>query len=301
MIQVEAAEARLEARISGDAAPRTFRAHLARGRARRVTLDGKRPRSIASWHAAVQMVLFHPGDLQLATGSAEPRRSFLDRILEQMDPTYASARASYERALRSRNRLLKRSGVDRRSIVAYDPILASAGAVVGQTRRRLVDELGPLAEKAMAEVVGEQLPLHIQYRPRVEPTVAAIREALERSLSRDLDRGFTAEGPHGDDLALDVRDRAPARHHASQGQHRAICLALKVAELYVLGRRTGRTPILLLDDVSSELDRTRNRRLFDLLRRLGGQVFLTTTHPELIPIEEGRTDFHVESGRIERG
>src|SRR5690606_16019584 len=99
------------------------------------------------------------------------------------------------------------------------------------------------------------------------------REALERSWERDRDRGFTVEGPHGDDLGLDVRDRAPARHHASQGQQRAICLALKVAELDVLSRRTGRVPILLLDDVSSELDRTRNRRFFELLARLGGQVF----------------------------
>lgn len=300
MIGLDGQEAKLAARISGDAAARTFRAHLRRGRARQLSLDDKRPRSIASWHAAVQMVLFHPGDLQLAAGSAEPRRSFLDRVVEQMDPTYGSALASYQKALRSRNRLLKEETPDRRSIVAYDAILASAGAVVGQTRARLVEDLAPLTEKAFREVVGETLPLRVEYRPRVQPTVEAIRQALEGSYDKDRARGFTAEGPHGDDLALDVVDRAPARHHASQGQQRAICLALKVAELDVLSRRTGRVPILLLDDVSSELDRTRNRRLFELLGHLGGQVFLTTTHPEFILLEQDRVDFEVAGGRLLR-
>ena len=290
--------ASLEAKISGDAAPRACRVERDRARGRGVALDGKRPRSIGTWHAAVQMVLFHPGDLALASGPADPRRAFLDRVLEQMDPMYGSALSSYQKALRSRNRLLKRGEVDRRAVVAFDDILASAGSVVGRSRRRVVEDLAPRTERAFAEVVGEQMPLEVTYRPRVEPTVDAIREALERSFDRDLARGFTAEGPHGDDLALDVRARAPARHHASQGQHRAMCLALKVAELDVLSQWTGRVPILLLDDVSSELDRTRNRRLFELLRRLGGQVFLTTTHPEYILLEESRVDFRVESGRV---
>ena len=300
LIALDAQQAQLAARISGEAVPRTFRVQLARGRARRLTLDDKRPRSVATWHAAVQMVLFHPGDLTLASGAAEARRSFLDRVVEQMDPTYGSALASYQKALRSRNRLLKDDPPDRRSVAAYDAILASAGAIVGQTRARLIEDLAPLTEKAFREVVGEAMPLEVRYRPRVEPTVDAIREALDRSYAKDCARGFTAEGPHGDDLALDVPERAPARHHASQGQQRAICLALKVAELDVVSKRTGRVPILLLDDVSSELDRTRNRRLFELLGRLGGQVFLTTTHPEFILLESDRVDFGVEGGRLLR-
>src|SRR5690606_5890182 len=100
-------------------------------------------------------------------------------------------------------------------------------------------------------------------------------------------------------LALTVRARG-ARHHASQGQHRMMVLALKVAELEVLTRRVGRVPILLLDDVSSELDRTRNERLFALLDELGGQVFLTTTHPSLIALSRGRVDWRVSNGDVER-
>jgi len=290
----------IEARISGGPAPRTYRAVLDRSRARKLTLDGKRPRSIGSWHASVQMVLFHPGHLTLASGGADARRVFLDRVLEQMDPTYGSTLASYQKALRSRNRLLKMDNADPRAIKAFDELLASAGAIVGQTRARLVADIAPLTEAAFRDVVGEEIPLEVRYRPRVEPTVEGLRRALAAAFRKDLARGFPADGPHGDDLALDFAARAPARYHASQGQHRAIVLGLKVAELEVLSRRTGRVPILLLDDVSSELDRTRNRRFFALLARLGGQVFLTTTHPEFILLEEDRVDFAVIEGRVVR-
>jgi DNA replication and repair protein RecF len=292
--------ARLQARISGGPARRSYRATIRRRKARELKLDEKRPRSIGVWHASVQMVLFHPGHLSLASGPADQRRVFLDRVLEQLDPTYGSTLTSYQKALRSRNRLLKSDEPDPRGIRAFDELLASAGAVIATTRARLVADIAPLTEKAFADVVGEEVPLRVEYKPRVPPSVQAIREALDASFEKDLARGFTADGPHGDDLALDIADRAPARHHASQGQHRAIVLALKVAELEVLSRRTDRIPILLLDDVSSELDRTRNRRFFALLGRLGGQVFLTTTHPEFILLEEGRTDFAVQNGEITR-
>ncbi len=278
---------------------RRFRVALHRHAPRQVSVDGKRPRSSATYHASVHTVLFHPGDLEIASGGPEPRRALLDRVLGQMDATYAAATAAYSKALRSRNRLLRTEGVDRRSIVAYDEILASAGTVVGQARERLASELGPRAEEAFHEVAGAELPLQVRYRPRVEPSVPSLRRALEKSLEKDLARGFTAEGPHADDVYLGVRGTA-ARRHASQGQHRAIVLSLKVAEMSVLARRTGVVPILLLDDVSSELDREHNRRFFGVLSGLGGQVFLTTTQRELIRIDRDRVDFHVVRGEIER-
>lgn len=300
LIQIGADRAVLEARVTGEAAARTYRAVLARGKPRTLTLDGKRPRSIASWHASIQMVLFHPGDVGLAGGPPEGRRAFLDRILEQLDPTYASTLAGYQKALRSRNRLLRQDRVDRPAVQAYDGVLAAAGAIVGQTRARLVPDLAERTTAAFADVVGESLPLDVRYEPRVDPDPGAIRSALGRAFDKDVARGFTADGPHGDDLALRVR-QVSARHHASQGQQRAIVLALKVAELDVLTRRTNRVPLLLLDDVSSELDRARNRRLFEVLAQLGGQVFLTTTHPEFILLDRDRVDFRVEEGRVDPG
>lgn len=273
---------------------------LDRRAARKLALDGKRPRSIAAWHTAVPLVLFHAGDLGLPSGVPEPRRSYLDRILEELDPTYGTALSTYQKALRSRNRLLRAERVDRAAIGVYDELLGTAGEVLGKTRQSLVDDLGPRTERAFADVSGDQFPLVVRYAPRVRPDAAAIREALDRAFDKDRARGFTTEGPHGDDLALEVGEGPGVRHHASQGQHRAIALALKIAELEVLTDRTGWIPPLLLDDVSSELDRVRNRRLFDRLRALGAQVFLTTTHPHFILVDRDRCDLHVESGRITR-
>ena len=297
--------AAVDAKVSGEAAPRRFRVALGRGVPRRLQLDGKRPRALGAWHQALQLVLFHPGDLGLAAGPPEPRRAFLDRILEQLDAAYGRALQSYGKALRSRNRLLKDEDADPRQIRAYDQVLAQAGAIVGQARAAMVDDLAPRAEAAFREVAGEVLPLVVRYAPKVAPEPEAIREALARDFAKDRARGFTGAGPHGDELALEVRAGTgdatqTARHHASQGQQRALVLALKVAELQLLTARTGRVPVLLLDDVSSELDRSRNRRFFALLRTLGGQVFLTTTHPEFILLEADRVDFHVEAGTITR-
>ena len=301
----DAPAAGIRVRVSDSAAARVYRVELSPGKARRLAVDGKRPRSIARWHLSFHMVLFHPGDLTLAAGSPEGRRAFVDRILEQLDPTYASALASYTKALKSRNRLLKTEGVDRRSIVAYNDLLASAGAVVGSSRARLIQEIAVASERAFARVTDEALPLSVRYRPRVPPTMESLREALERSISKDLARGFTAEGPHADDVdfVVDSSDESSrtAKQFASQGQQRALVLALKIAELEVLTRRSGRVPVLLLDDLSSELDRTRNRRFFEELRGLGGQVFLTTTHPEFILLERDRSDFEIRDGALVMG
>lgn len=286
-------------KLTAPPAPMTVKVALDRTKARSLALDDKRPRSRAAWIAAIQMVLFHPGDLALASGPPKARRELLDRILCEVDAGYAKALGDYDKALRSRNRLLKQEGADRRSITSYDELLATHGALLGAARRKLVAELEPSTLDAFTKVAGRELPLEVRYQPRVEPEVSAIRAALARSLEKDRARGFTAEGPHADDLSLTVRERR-ARHHASQGQHRMIVLSLKIAELTVIERRTGRVPILLLDDVSSELDATRNARLMGLLDELGAQVFVTTTQPELIRVAHHRVDFRVEAGRIAR-
>ena len=263
-------------------------------------LDGKRPRSTSAWHQTVRMVLFHPGDLILASGAPDKRRAFLDRMLEQMDPIYGSTLASYEKALRSRNRLLKEERTDRRSVRAYDAILSKAGAVVGQARRRLIDDLAPRVVRAFSDVFAGDTPLGVRYLPRVEPTEERDCRGA-RALVRQRSRAWVHRG-----RAPRRRPRAAtcievgARHHGSQGQHRTIVLALKTAELDLLSERTGRVPILLLDDVSSELDRSRNRRFFEVLSHAGGQVFLTTTHPEFILLENDRVDFQVDAGRVTR-
>jgi DNA replication and repair protein RecF len=298
MIGLEAQTAQLAARVAGAPLSRSYQVVLDRVRGRSVLVDRKRPATLGGYFASFPLVLFHPGQVELLLGPPEPRRRFLDRVLEQIDAGYARSVADYERALRSRNRLLKSARPDRLSISAYDATLAELGAQIGAARMALTEQLKPRVEAHFAEISERALPLDVSYAARAAPQVEGLRKLLHDHYEKDLARGFTGVGPHTDDLRVGVA-RTLAKHHASQGQHRAIVLALKVAELSVLSERAGRIPLLLLDDVSSELDRSRNRRFFQLLSRLGSQVFLTTTHREFILLEAERRDFRVEMGRIE--
>jgi DNA replication and repair protein RecF len=297
----EAAErAELWASAAGEGPVHELRVSLARLGRSEVRLDGKRPRSRASYGRALPSVVFHPGELTLTAGGAETRRAFLNHLLARLDETYATSLATYTRALASRNRLLRSETPNRKGITAYDELLAASGAVLGQARQALVRELSPRVAALFEEISQVGPVLTLAYEPRVEPDVVALRAALAGALDKDLARGFTADGPHADDLVFRLR-ATKARRYASQGQHRAMVLSLKVAELLEIERRTGSTPLLLLDDVSSELDRGKNERFFSVLARLGGQVFLTTTHPELILVERDRQDFRIVAGQIAAG
>lgn len=294
--------ATIAAKVSGSGLPHTLKVRLhadtgAGRKARELGLDDKRPRSSSAWRSVCPVVLFHPGDLELAQGGPDTRRALLDRMLEEIDPSYAATLSQYVRALRSRNRLLREDVPDRRAITSFDPILAQSGSVLVRARRELVSEIAPLTVATSRMILGESIPIEIRYAPRVSEE--EIGEALLRSIDKDIARGFTAEGPHADDITFEVHERG-AKHHASQGQQRTLVLALKVSELEVIARRIGRVPPLLLDDVSSELDRTRNERFFAKLAELGGQVFLTTTHPELIRLSDARVDWHIEQGQMTR-
>jgi DNA replication and repair protein RecF len=299
IIALDAPQAQLHARVQSVPLAREYRIVLERHKGRSVQVDQKRPTTLGSYFASFPLVLFHPGDVELMLGPPEPRRRFLDRVLEQIDPGFARSAADYDKALRSRNRLLKSVRPERRSVSAYDPMLAELGARIGQARQGLSQQLKPRVEAHFAEITEHALALEVSYAARHAPDQASLLRELENHYDKDVQRGYTGVGPHGDDLRVGVA-RTLVKHHASQGQHRAIVLALKVAELSVLAQRTGKVPLLLLDDVSSELDQSRNRRFFKLLSRLGSQVFLTTTHREFILLDEERCDFRLEQGAIRR-
>jgi DNA replication and repair protein RecF len=285
--------------VSGKFGKREHRITIDRERSRRVAIDGKRPRTKGEYFRAIQTVVFYPGSIRISSGAADKRRAFVDRILEQLDPIYGATLTDYNRALRSRNRLLREERPDIEAITTYNELMASTGAVIGKVRKELVDRIGPLAEEAFREINLEKVTLTMRYEPRVQPNIEVIRDALDKSLKKDLARGFTAEGPHADEIGFEM-NRSSVRTFASQGQHRAIVLALKIAELNEIEKRTGEVPILLLDDVSSELDRGANRRFFGIISEIGGQVFLTTTHREFIVLKRDRTDFEVKSGVVTR-
>jgi DNA replication and repair protein RecF len=289
---------RLLAEYESTPLPREVQVTLHRSEGRSVQLDGKRPRTLGSYYGELPCVVFHPADTELMMAAPEARRAFLDRVLEQVDAGYARVVDDYSKALRSRNRVLKQPRPDPRAVRSYDALLASHGARIAAARIELATELKPLVESHFAEITEQALPLELSYVARHPPEPDALARALAEHYERDVMRGTTSVGPHGDDLRASVK-HTTAKSYASQGQHRALVLSLKVAEMSVLSRRKQMLPLLLLDDVSSELDRSKNRRFFELLARVGGQVFLTTTHREFILLDRDRTDFQLAKGTVQ--
>ncbi len=297
MLAAGARQGVLEGRAEARPLPEARRIGMEAPSRRKLLHEGKKPRSLAWWRARWPVVWFHPGSLQLSAGPPEVRRALLDGLLDLLDPVAAADRLAYERALRSRNRLLREGERDERALLAYERVLAERGPRLVAARRRLLEELAPRAERAFLAVMGESLPLKVSYEASAPPEPSAFLRSLTERRAHDARLRRTSLGPHADEVTIRLQG-AGARGRASQGQHRAVALAFKVAEAALLAERLGRAPLLLLDDVSSELDPERNARLFALLASQGGQVLLTTTDPAFIRLQEEREDFRVEAGRI---
>jgi DNA replication and repair protein RecF len=172
-------------------------------------------------------------------------------------------------------------------------------------RRRLLAALGERFARAFEAIGHMGVPAALSYASDeavaaatdAGGVAAALRAALRHRRDRDLARGFTSVGPHVDDLVIEL-DGRPARAHASQGQIRALVLALKTSEITHVLEATGDPPVLLLDDVSSELDPARNRSLFEFLGQVGCQTLITTTDPEQVRLEGPARRFLVSGGRV---
>ncbi len=275
------------------------------GTRRAVTLDGKRPRTLASYALATPVVLFEPASLVLSQGAAGERRKLLDRVAVHVAAQRGGGEAlvhdaeRYRRAHLQRKRALD-TRADVRTIVSFERVMAEHGARITRSRREAAAALTPYALASFERIALTPLRLEVRYAPRGSEDADELASMLEQRRGEDARRGSATAGPHLDDLALTLGGHA-ARQVASQGQHRAIVLALKSAELETIREARDVEPILLLDDVSSELDATRNAALFELLHARVGQVVLTTTRPELIELSVARRDFRVSGGLVERG
>jgi len=270
-----------------------------RGAARAPKVDGKRPRSLFEYAVRSPVVVFHPGEVALSMGPSAERRKLLDRVGAYLSPGLLVELESYRRAVRERQRALEVRGVTARDLPDWEALVASHGTRVAEVRRRAAEELGPRAESGFARIGTPGLALEVTYAPHAPESEAELLRALEASRVKDRARGACTVGPHRDDLRITLGGHV-AKGTASQGQHRAIVLALKSAEIEVVSAARGVRPILLLDDVSSELDAARTEALFRFLGAHEGQVLLTTTRPEMLTIgtEESRRDFRVEGGQV---
>lgn len=262
---------------------RTIAVGVREGR-RVARLDGKPVRDLESYFGGITVVAFTPDDLQVVKGGPELRRRHLDRAVFNRFPAFLAETRTWTRALKARNRLL-REEAPAAMIEAFDAPLAQAGARLVVRRRTLLSELEPRFREVLSSLSRGRLDGRLRYRSEWAPAKAeeaelrdALHGALRERLERDRALGYTGVGPHADRLDFVLEGRA-ARSFASQGQQRALVLAWKIAEIENLRAHLGYQPLLLLDDVSSELDPERNRQLLDYLEAFDGQVVLTTTDP----------------------
>jgi DNA replication and repair protein RecF len=314
LIQFERTDAKLAAEVERGGSVRTYEVTLSPG-ARQARLDGKLVRPASRYFGGFQVVLFAPEDLTVARGAPADRRAFLDRAVFQRAPEYLGEAQDYDKVLRSRNAVLRANqrGAGSRDttglLAVYDHKLAELGARRVHRRAQLVRELAPRLRAAFAAISRSGLEADARYAASWAPAglelaeeaelAAALGRALAASRPADLARGATTVGPHRDDLEL-VLDGRSAAAFASQGQLRALILGWKIAELELLAETHGEAPILLLDDVSSELDPQRNEYLFDFLRLRSTQCVITTTHPRHVLATEPRADFELSSGVVTR-
>lgn len=245
---------------------------------RQIKVDGVKRRA-AELPGVVRVALFWPDDLGLVKGGPELRRRFLNQLLVQVEPGYAAALASYSRVLEQRNHLLKRiwGGDEPRSALEiWDEELVRHGRLLALGREAAVRELAPLAAGFHARVSGGEQ-LQVRYQGPPDDLAAAVHN----SISDDLRRGATSVGPHRDDLEITI-DGRDARGFGSQGQQRTAVVSLKQAEAALSRARSGEAPILLLDDVLSELDASRRQALLEGIG-MDGQVVITAVDAEAFP------------------
>lgn len=244
-------------------------------------IDGQSLARLSSARS-LPVVLFEPNHLLLLSSSPDLRRTFLDDLLEQTVPGFASTRRHYKRVLAQRNALLKKnpSGLQEQLFV-WNVRLGELGGQIVRERSKLVERFAERASELYGRLVQKDFDVTLAYRSQFahQQYETSLLHKLEASTDLDVARGFTAYGPHRDDLAVDINGH-PVQEAASRGETRTLVLALKILELQLLEELQGTRPLLLLDDVFSELDGKRRHALTGFLTKY--QTFITTTDADLV-------------------
>lgn len=246
----------------------------------------------------LRVTVFSPDDLELVKGSPSERRRFCDETLVSLAIKNDALRLDLDRVLRQRNTLLKQCNGRLTEEVGFtldvwDERMATVGDELGQARADLVARLRPVAEEAYQQLAGRPLAVGLRYEP--EWRRQGLLAALRSSRNDDVRRGLSTVGPHRDDVELTLGSM-PARTHASQGEMRSLALSLRLAAHRLVASATDMTPLLILDDVLSELDPERCEAL--LAHLPPGQVVITTASPLPEAARPDRT-LRIEQGRVE--
>lgn len=242
---------------------------------RQCRIDGQGPTSSAEFIGRLAAVLFSPEEVNLVRSYPAGRRTLIDRAVFLADRGFLEVAREYQRCLRQRNRLLREER-PQRELDPWTQQLISSGARLRRARIAYLTRLTPLLQGAYAEICAGQERVSLKYPYGEGDFEETLRNEFERSADRERRYRQTLAGPHRDD-PLFLINQEPLKNFGSQGQQRSFILAFKCAQVLDLEQIGGEPPLLLLDDLTSELDPGRRQALFGFLQRRSGQTFLTTT------------------------
>lgn len=251
----------------------------------------------------IYVVVFSPEDMKIVKEDPEKRRSFMDREMCQMKYSYMSSLYSYKKILAQRNAYLKERKIDEDIMEVWDEQLSEAGAVLISGREDFIKKIDEISRNLNYEITEGKEKLEIKYRPSIENSENKddlkknIMKTLKKNRQNDLFYGNTGKGPHKDDFDIYINENE-AKKYGSQGQQRTAALSIKLAETKIIEKEKKEKPILLLDDVFSELDANRQKYLINSLWDM--QLFITTTEissdiKKTLP--EGK-EYTVENGKV---
>lgn len=279
---------------------------------KKAKLNHLEQRRLSDFIGAVNVVMFAPEDLTLVKGSPQVRRRFIDMELGQIQPTYIYHLAQYQKIVKQRNHLLKQmqfQNQDRAMLEIMTEQLIEHAAIILEKRFIFIDLLENWAKEIHASISRGLEQLEIHYRSTIEVSEDTNKETIEDTYYRkfkeiqdkEVERGTTLIGPHRDDLAFHVNNK-DVQTYGSQGQQRTAALSLKLAEIELIHKEVGEYPILLLDDVLSELDDYRQSHLLNTIQGKV-QTFVSTTSVDGINHETlNKAElFRVTAGTVEKG
>jgi DNA replication and repair protein RecF len=227
------------------------------------------------------VVLFEPNHLNLLSGEPSLRRDYLDDFLDQYLLNHNQAITKLKRTLAQRNRLLKMPRLDKTQLFSWDVRLCEVSEIIAKNRLEIINLINKNIAEVYSSIAGRDTKISVHYQTKLNPNnySASLMQALVNDLEKDIIRGFTSNGPHRDDLSVLING-SPLSESASRGENRSFMLALKILELKILEEKTTIRPLLLLDDVFSELDGARRKSLTNYLKNY--QTLITTTDADVI-------------------
>jgi DNA replication and repair protein RecF len=249
--------------------------HLKKNKAKGVAINGAPIKKARELFGIVNLVFFSPEDLNIIKNGPAERRRFLDLELCQLDQIYLTDLAGYNHVVNQRNHLLKNlftSPGSQDTLDIWDMQMVNYGRKVIDKRKKFVEELNEIIQGIHKNLTGGLEEIQVLYEPSVESDY--FEEALFRNRERDLRMKMTSQGPHRDDLCI-MANGIDIRKYGSQGQQRTAALSLKMSEIYLVKQKIKDTPVLLLDDVLSELDSSRQTYLLDSIHDI--QTMITCT------------------------